>query len=58
MKNISKLLVPLIVVFNLLSTHSFAQKIRLLMSLDEVIETARDQSPSALVAKHNCLASY
>ncbi|NTV19370.1 MAG: TolC family protein, partial [Bacteroidales bacterium] len=28
------------------------------MSLDEVIETARDQSPSALVAKHNFLASY
>lgn len=58
MKNISKLLIPLIVVFNLLSTHSFAQKIRLLLSLDEVIETAREQSPSALVAKHNFLASY
>lgn len=58
MKKISKLLIPLIVVFSLLSTHSFAQKIKLLMSLDEVIETARDQSPSALVAKHNFLASY
>ncbi len=58
MKKLNRLLILPIVVFSLLSTHSFAQKIRLLMSLDEVIETAREQSPSALVAKHNFLASY
>lgn len=36
----------------------FAQKIRLTLTLDEAVKTAQDQSPSALVAKHNFLASY
>ena len=35
-----------------------AQKQQLRMTLEEAIETARDQSPSALVAKHYFLASY
>ncbi len=37
---------------------SYAQKIKLRISLGEAIEIAKDQSPSALVAKHNFLASY
>ncbi len=35
-----------------------AQKIKLRISLEEAIEIAKDQSPSALVAKHNFLSSY
>lgn len=38
--------------------NSYAQKIKLRISLEEAIEIAKDQSPSALVAKHNFLASY
>lgn len=38
--------------------NSYAQKIKLRISLGEAIEIAKDQSPSALVAKHNFLASY
>ena len=38
--------------------RSQAQKIKLKISLEEAIEIAKDQSPSALVAKHNFLASY
>lgn len=37
---------------------SYAQKIKLRISLEEAIEIAKDQSPSALVTKHNFLASY
>lgn len=58
MKKLLKTSTLLILVFNLISINSSAQKIRLLLSLDDVIQTARDQSPSALVAKHNFLASY
>ncbi|MEZ7874097.1 MAG: TolC family protein [Bacteroidales bacterium] len=35
-----------------------SQKIKIKISLEEAIEIAKDQSPSALVAKHNFLASY
>ena len=34
------------------------QKQKIALTLEDVIETARDQSPSALVAKHNFLANY
>jgi outer membrane protein TolC len=31
---------------------------KLSMTLDDVVETAREQSQSALIAKHNFLANY
>jgi outer membrane protein len=37
---------------------SAQQRYRYTMTLEEVIETAREQSPSALVAKHNFIANY
>lgn len=48
------LFLSLIISANTLS----AQKQHLKMTLEEVIETAREQSPSALMAKHNFLADY
>lgn len=54
-------LTPLVILLLLLTLSpnlSFAQKIKLRISLEEAIEIAKDQSPSALVAKHNFLASY
>lgn len=48
------LLLSIIIIVTPLS----AQKQQLRMTLEEAIETARDQSPSALVAKHYFLASY
>ncbi len=55
----------LTVVFSLSTIMLFAQeksqeqiKHKLTMSLEDVVETARDQSPSALVAKYNFLADY
>ncbi|MHC1780741.1 MAG: TolC family protein [Bacteroidales bacterium] len=40
------------------STAFTQQKHKITLSLEQVIETARDQSPNALVAKHNFLANY
>ena len=36
----------------------FSQQRTLVMTLDDVIETAREQSQDALIAKHSFLSSY
>lgn len=51
-------IVILLFVFSLPWKVSSAQKIKLRITLEEAIVIAKDQSPSALVAKHNFLSSY
>jgi len=60
-----KLLIALVAVFISVSGLLYAQdpsrvqkKYHLKMTLEEVIQTAREQSPSALVAKHNFRSDY
>ena len=48
----------LIVVGMLFSTEGRAQSLNRKMTLTDVIYTAHEQSPSALVAKHNFLGNY
>lgn len=48
----------LIVVGVLFSTGGYAQSLNRKMTLTDVIYTAHEQSPSALVAKHNFLGNY
>ena len=48
----------LIVVGMLFSEGGHAQSLNRRMTLTDIIYTAHEQSPSALVAKHNFLGSY
>lgn len=56
-----KLLICFLSVFTLFSGGLYSQEnnvFKKVMTLDNVIETALDQSPSSLIAKYNFLASY